>query len=345
MLPRSTLLMAALFLASALSAQQQAKTPLTNDDIIQMVSNGFPENVVIGSISANDANFDVSAKGLLALKKANVSEKIMEAMLSAQTKQRDTVHSATSQAPAATYATAPRMGAMGVPIMNSPGAQAPVQLPTIALMINGQKLPLQPSSTEIAQSKGKGGSAAGGILKGFGKGMLMAGGAAGAPVPHLGGGGTPRMPGVTYTWALPGRTAAFVLPTRSVDFEIEFEEIAGVDPDVYEPVIVKLIQTRDNWRLVETSKDKFDKHGNDTRSSKTEDKTPLKITPLGRGHLRVASASELTPGEYALVLHPKKDQKEFAGVPAANVEALFYSVWDFSVPAGESAPASTVPKH
>ena len=207
---------------------------------------------------------------------------------------------------------------------------------------------MQASTTEVAQSKSKGGSKAGSVFKGFGKGVMtaggMAGGMAGAPMPHVGGGGTPRMPGVAYTWALPGHASAFVLPARSANFDIEFGEIPGIDPDTYEPVIVKLIPTKDNWRLVETSKDKFDKHGNETRSIKTADRTPLKITLIERGHLQVASASELAPGEYGLVLHPKKDQKEFAGVPAPNIEALFYSVWDFSVSTVESAAAAPAPK-
>ena len=173
---------------------------------------------------------------------------------------------------------------------------------------------------------------------------MMAGGTAGAPMPPMGGGRGGTMPGVAYTWALPGRTSGFVLPGRNPNFEIEFSDIPGVDPDGYEPVIVKLIQTKDNWRLVESSKDKFDNHGNDTRSTKTEDKTPLKITLLGRGQLQIEPASELAPGEYGLVLHPKKNQKEFAGVPAPNADAIFYSVWDFSVPAVESA-ASAVKRH
>jgi hypothetical protein len=314
----------------------QSKAPLTNDDVIQMVGNGLPENVVIGSISANDVNFDVSPNSLLVLRKANVSDKIVEAMLSAQTKQREAARAAAA-APAA-LASTPRVGAMGVPIMNSPGADAPVQLPKVMLVVGDQKIPIQPSSTEIANSKGKGGSKAGGILKGFGTGMEMAGSMAGAPMPH-GGSGAQKMPGVAYTWALPRRTSSFSLPSHASGFEIEFSDIPGIDPDAYQPVIVRLIQTKDNWRLVETSQDKFDKHGNDTRSTKTKDKLPLMITPLGRGHLQVRPASELTPGEYGLVLHPKKDQKEFAGVPMPNVEALFYSVWDFSVPSTEASSA------
>jgi hypothetical protein len=192
---------------------------------------------------------------------------------------------------------------------------------------------MQASTTEIANSKGKGGSAAGGILKGLGKGMMMATGVPGAS----GGGRGQPMPHLAYTWALPGRNSQAVLPDRMPGFEIEFADIAGIDPDGYEPVVVRLIETKDNWRLVETSKDKFDKHGNDTRSTKPENEIAVKVTPLSRGHLQVSPASELEPGEYGLVLHPRKDQKQFAGVPQANVEALFYSVWDFSVPAQETA--------
>ena len=317
----------------------QARGPLTDEDIIQMVGNGLPDGVAIGSISANEVNFDVSPNGLLSLKKANVSDKIVEAMLSAEAKKRDAAHPVAAPAPASVnYVSAPRQSAMGVPVMNSPVSQAPVQLPKVTLVVGERKLPLQASSTEIANSKGKGGSKAGGILKGFGTGMLQMGG-----MPQMGGGsrggGLPR---VAYTWALPGRNSQSVLPTRTPGFEIEFSDIPGIDPDGYAPVIVKLIQTKDNWRLVETSKDKFDKHGNDTRSTKTEGQVPVKATSLGRGHLQVTPTSELPPGEYGLVLHPKKDQKELAGVPAPNVEALFTSVWDFSVPALEAA-SSTQP--
>jgi hypothetical protein len=315
----------------------QAKAPLIDEDIIQMVSNGLPDNVVIGSISANEVNFDVSPNGLLTLKKAIVSDKIVEAMLAAEAKKRDASHPIAAPAPASVnYASAPRQSVMGVPVMNSPGSQASVQLPKVTLVVGERKMPLQASSTEIANSKGKGGSKAGGILKGFGQGILQLGG-----IPQMGGGsrggGLPR---VAYTWALPGRNSRSVLPTRTPSFEIEFSDIPGIDPDGYEPVIVQLIQTKDNWRLVETSKDKFDKHGNDTRSTKTEAQTPVKVTSMGRGHLQVTPASELGTGEYALVLHPRKDQKEFAGVPAPNVEALFTSVWDFSVPTLETVSST-----
>jgi hypothetical protein len=62
----------------------------------------------------------------------------------------------------------------------------------------------------------------------------------------------------------------------------------------------------------------------------------LSVNPLGRGHLIVAPSAELPPGEYGLLLHPKKSETEYAGTANVNGDAIFYSVWDFSLnPAGK----------
>jgi hypothetical protein len=336
----------AVWFSGAAALGQSAKPPLANDDVIQMVTNGLPESVVIGAISANDVNFDASTGGLLALRKASVGDKVIEAMLAAQAKTRDVAaqRAVASQTQAAAqlqamYLSGGRMGTMGMPGFDPQAHQAPAETPKVSLVVGDKKQVLQPSSTEIANAKGKGGSVAGGILKGFGKTVLMAGNMTGAPVPRGGFGGGAGIPGTAHSWALPGRTSSFLIPTASPKFEIEFADIPGVDPDAYEPVLVQLIQTKDNWRLVSSSKDKFDKHGNDTRSVKTEDKTPLNINVLGRGHLQVSPVSALSPGEYGLVLHTKKSVKELAGTPANNTEVIFSSVWDFSVKAGPISPA------
>ena len=83
----------------------------------------------------------------------------------------------------------------------------------------------------------------------------------------------------------------------------------------------------------------FDKHGNDTRSDKIklEDKIALSVNPLGRGHLIVAPSVELPPGEYGLLLHPKKS--EYSGTANVNGDAIFFSVWDFSLNPGLMASA------
>lgn len=321
------------------AAAQSAKAPLTNNDVEQMLAEGLTDEVVVQAISANDVNFDVSPTGLLALKKANVSDKVVQAMLGAESRKREAAAQRISAAgiqQSSRSAMQPGYAAFnpGVPVPNQPAASGEVQLPKITLIEGDRRQPMNPAGTEVATGKGKGGSAAGSILKGFGKTVLVATNMAGVPVPMGGGGrGGMALPNVARRWALPGRNSMFIVASTAPKFEIEFDNIPGVDPDTYEPVLLKLVQTKDNWRLVSTSRDKFDKHGNDTRSDKIkpEDKVLLAVTTLGRGHLIVSPAAGLGAGEYGLLLHPKKSEKEYAGTTNVNGDAIFYSVWDFSL--------------
>ncbi|HXY47896.1 MAG TPA: hypothetical protein VEI01_00500 [Terriglobales bacterium] len=149
-------------------------------------------------------------------------------------------------------------------------------------------------------------------------------------------------PTTTYVWALPGTHSAFAMAPTTPKFEIEFGDIVGLDPDAYEPALVKLTQTKDNWRLVGATKEKIDKRGNEKRSAITEDRTEIKTTSLGRGHVLVEAAGPLAPGEYGVVLHPVKSQKTAASAGAGLTaeQTIFYSVWDFSVPRSESRAAT-----
>jgi len=69
-------------------ALAQAKKPLTNDDVLQMVKAGFEQSMIIKAIEANDTNFDVSVQALMDLKNAGVSQPIIEAMLTAEAKKK-----------------------------------------------------------------------------------------------------------------------------------------------------------------------------------------------------------------------------------------------------------------
>lgn len=64
-------------------ASAQAQKPLTNEDVVQMVKAGFDEGTTITAIDAAEPNFDTSVQGLMALKAAGVSEKVIAAMLNA----------------------------------------------------------------------------------------------------------------------------------------------------------------------------------------------------------------------------------------------------------------------
>jgi len=75
---RKTLL-AIIFLAfcSFVTAQQA----LNNDSIIKMVKAGLSDDLIITTINASPATFDTSTDGLIALKSAGVSDKVVAAMV------------------------------------------------------------------------------------------------------------------------------------------------------------------------------------------------------------------------------------------------------------------------
>src|SRR5579864_7553442 len=82
------LLVSALLLRSVCLAQQPNK-PLTNDDVATMVKSALPEDVILNAIQANETNFDTSANALIALQKAGVDSKVMNAMLAAMASKKN----------------------------------------------------------------------------------------------------------------------------------------------------------------------------------------------------------------------------------------------------------------
>jgi len=60
-----------------------AQEVLTNDSVIQMLKAGLPEGVVISKIKSTASKFDLKTDSLVSLKKAGVSDKVLEAMMAA----------------------------------------------------------------------------------------------------------------------------------------------------------------------------------------------------------------------------------------------------------------------
>jgi hypothetical protein len=235
------------------------------------------------------------------------------------------------------------------------------QLPKVTLVSGDKKERMQASLTQIAKSELKGGAGMPGIGASVGSMSSMAASMAMRFLPLAAGPGAmlaaPMMiamglfngplshhsktPSATYVWALPGVHSAVFVPSATPKFEIEFGDIVGLDPDIYEPSLVKLTQTKDNWRLVGGTRDTVDKKGNEKRSAITEDRVEIKTTSLGRGHAVIEAASPLAAGEYGVVLHPVKLSKTGSANTAGLTpeQSIFYSVWDFSVPATETVAA------
>jgi hypothetical protein len=197
------------------------------------------------------------------------------------------------------------------------------------------KVPMQPSVTQIAKSEIKGGCSSGvalgsgmGGMGGFsslsmlggmsgpmlrfaplaaGPGMIFAGPAMSLAAGLLSGGLTHQSntPTATYLRALPGAHSSFIASGAKPKFEIEFGDLVGLNPDDYEPVLVKLTQTTDNFRLVGATKEKIDSHGRDTRPPSPRPHRHHHHHP-GAWTRHHRAAEPLAPGQYGVVLHPIK---------------------------------------
>jgi hypothetical protein len=138
------------FLTGGPQSRAEAQEVLTNDSVISMVKGGLGEAVVLARIRSSPANFDTSTNSLLALKKAGVSDKVIEAMVSAPRS------GAAAAAPAAPTPAAPSAGTSAPPPSVSASARssaggAAANLPRDSIFhLNGAKyVEMQPQVVEI----------------------------------------------------------------------------------------------------------------------------------------------------------------------------------------------------
>ena len=68
-------------LALSEGGRGETAKPVTNSDVIQMVKAGLKDSVIMKAIDANGADLDVSPSGLMELRKARVSQRLIEAMI------------------------------------------------------------------------------------------------------------------------------------------------------------------------------------------------------------------------------------------------------------------------
>ena len=320
----------------ALLAQNQA---LTNNDVVKMFKSGLPASTIVNAIQANPSSFDVSANGLIALQKAGVPQPVMDAMISAASKQRS--------APAAAE--------------GSPAATASSALPgggqfTVADVEGGSTHQLTREKTQLAQTKTHASSMGAlatdsAVNQGFQAGVNVV---AWQAWEHGGGYGSyagvstagsvmsgimgHRKPNVTYVWAVPGPASSAIVG-NAPSFDVTYTGIAGINADEYEPAIVKLTPTTNNWRLVGASQGKADTLQDSSAewpiySSYVEEKIPSQLQKLASGHVKISPASALSPGQYGVVLRPRSKGKRFAGTDVANGQGeglVFDSIFDFAV--------------
>jgi hypothetical protein len=349
------ILMLGFFAAASIQAQQSSK-PLTNEDVISMVKNLLPESVILSAVKTNDTDFDVSAIGLIALKKAGVSAKVMEAMLSAANNKKG-AGGAPASAPGnpGTAGQAPNAGALA----GSPAAAAPAWQPTVSFPQGGTNPNLVAEATEIVQTKSKPTSlnslAADQALnealnlgtQAVQQAMMKSGSAIGNSAVSSGAnilGGImnrrPKQAKVTYVWALTGGSSAASVDSNRPTFEVNYAGIPGVTADQFEPVIVKLSPTpQSNFRLVgateaATTAEQSAQQDWPIYSSFVENRVTATVQKVSPGHSQLTPSAALAPGQYAVALRPADKSHKFSGEEVAKNQGeglLFNYAWSFSV--------------
>jgi hypothetical protein len=233
------------------------------------------------------------------------------------------------------------------------------QLPPLNLLLGDVRSVVKASIAQIASTQTKGddmpgaGAQATSMLAGLGRqalsfgaigGSMFAGPAAGMAMGMVGSLGAMSHhhgpPKITYVWALPGAQSSFAIAGNNPKFEMSYGNLLGIDPDAYEPQLIRLVESKDNWRLVGATKTTMGQMGNEAYEKVTEARIAVTSQRIARGQMQIAPKQPLQPGEYAVVLraiHPGKRAEGSLGGGAET--SLFFSVWDFSV--GESpAPKS-----
>jgi hypothetical protein len=346
------------FAASAFGQQAEPKA-LTNADVIAMYKGGLDSPTIISAIQSQDTNFDISATGLLQMKKSAIPPKLLDAVIAAAGKKKVAAENAAVAAakpPAETEAKATEAPA---PASLSP---AKIGQPSVFMMLDGKKQLLPVTQTQVVQAKTKTSSltalstdgslsqalngvtqsvSAAGSMKGSSKVANMAlmanpmlGGAlmAGSMFAH-------RKQSVTEVWAIPGPKSETVIHVTQPSFEVHCDNIPGIDPDAFQPVLLRLEPTPNNFRLVGATEAKTDSMQDSAAdwslySSFVEDLGPAHSTKLAPGSYQLQVSSALPPGEYAVALRPISKDKKFSGMSISQNKGdglIFNSVWSFEV--------------
>jgi hypothetical protein len=148
-----------------------------------------------------------------------------------------------------------------------------------------------------------------------------------------------RKPTVTYVWAIPSPASNMVLQTTSPTLAVNYSNTPGVNPDDFEPAIVKLTPSQNAIRIVGATQGKADAQSSPAAdwqiySNFLEERVPLNSQKTKPGMYQISAKSGLFPGEYAVVLRPVSKSMKFSGGDVARAQGdglMFDAVWSFRV--------------
>jgi hypothetical protein len=322
---------------------------MTNASVVELVKLGLGEAVIIQKIRQSDHNFDTSTAGLGQLKAAKVSDNIIMEMMnpgnSASSALPVISPTPTTPQPIATYEPKQTddLYALFLDGTNKRRligdhahlARAKIKDKEMTLgSLAANAVVTEAVSNVLIQESGQVFSNI--LLSSVGRsvlfptGTLLGGMAGGIYVASTTVGSKllgRSTPSITAVFALNRSTSATVLQTSQPQFEIVYGDIPGIDPDEYQPAIVKLTATKDNYRLRGAARIKDSKV---IYEGFVQDAVQTQTQKLARGHMQISPQAALPAGEYGLVLVPVNEKKVVSGDnPQEN--ALLVVVWDFSI--------------
>ena len=147
-----------------------------------------------------------------------------------------------------------------------------------------------------------------------------------------------RTPTVTYVWGVPGPASSNVLRSTTPSFSVDYSHTPGVNPEDFEPAIVKLTPAQNTCRIVGATQGKADASASPAAdwqvySHYLEEAVTTTPEKLGPGKYKITTP-ELAPGEYGLVLRPIAKTKKFSGGDVARAQGdglMFDAIWTFRI--------------
>lgn len=338
------------------TAEPGAPSGISNADVQSMVEAEFSDATIIAVIGANAVAFDLSPRALVALNGAGVSEEVIAAMIEAEEAanvpeeiEPTSAELAETQA-SIEYARLTEMieqlAEQQEEALQARRAPEPPEsrasTPRVWLIQEADRTAIAPTIAQVAITGGN--SRRGERMKNLqglaNQALAFANPAVSGIASTLGSLFRPDEEG-TAVWALASTQSSRVLDFAPV-FEIDFAQIPGVDPDRYQPSIVQLVPTKDNYRLVAAAETDGASTGALPRGPIIEEDIDTERTRLGRGQYRVAPKTALGPGEYALVLRPiaetkrarRRDREASLGeLLGGSTSQILYLTWEFSIAA------------
>ena len=259
------LMILAIVLATGIAAF--AQEAMTNAEVITLVENGLNSSIVVNKIRASKTNFDLSTDALIQLKKAGVSDEIVNAMLTAK--------SGMSTTPVNNGGTNNGSEAMGDP--NDPASKHGYGIYLYEDTADGKKMTqLKPN---VSAQNRTGGMFTSSMTYGIGKVKMKAN--------------------------LPGRNAGLQIKDSSPVFYFYLDPStgglntsSGIPSDPNEFALVRFNQRSDNREITIGKANAFGAKGG------LSDEYVVQFTAesLGNGVYKVTPTGDLKKGEYAFYL-------------------------------------------